>query len=940
MNITEEQQHELETTSVSRTTAIVMSCLFVLILVSVPFLQIVLDDTQEETAFMSSASPLGSVYYSHIEETLENASSLVQTVQPKVQGLLAQYGGFGNDKVTLGRKEWLFYEPGLRYVYGPDFTRRKGPLAHEAIIQLHRDLERLGIHLVVVPVPDKAMVQPWHVSGRFDGFETLAPLNNKGYARFLRLLQEQGVDIFDVIPPDITKGEIHYLSSDTHWKPHYMKSTSKKLAGHLVEKQLIPSPRRDGALELYKKNVAGKGDLVRMLKFGDEQTQYPPFNITIERVRNRWSGDTIASDPNADIMLLGDSFTNIYSSPDMGWGEGAGFAEHLSYELNRPIDTIALNGGGDYVVRQALLRPENLERLAHKKVVVYQFSMRDLLGGDWRTVALPQTLPATGTATPLDSTPRYEQTRSGNTITAPTLDIVARVTKTSNVPRPHTTPYEDCVSYMALAVEKVINGQYEASEILGIFHAMEDNIWLPPAGYKIGDRILMALVPKKDMPERFRNMQATDDTALYTRMPFFVMDSRKLGNSEVIESVPRQSKSPDKTKIANTVPPAAEEEAVSIALRSVEVAKARRQAMEKTKAAILNELELYGDNDWSAWFDKLTPFRADLKAKIRLLKPNYPNATGPRHARSTVLSNDGQPLLFEFAPDFFLDYLYDVYNVDNWTDSRKIVSLLKKTSDWFALRGIDFIIVPVPRMTETYPDTISEKTPADLRVAPHMRRLIYALLENDVEVIDVLPAFLEHQQADKRRLFFTTDPHWTQAGNVVAAQQLYERLLRYEFIQNSIQDEPIFNTVFETQVFEGLGIPALSPAQLALAKPFLGYRVLSVHGKGQPIPKAAWLANDSPVMVFGDSFVHFPSDNPVSGTNLLATLATAINRPVTDYSNDGQRLNEPLTRLLRDPSTTSKHKVAIYVLNNTTIARPNWVDLPQPIEDELNKARE
>ena len=93
---------------------------------------------------------------------------------------------------------------------------------------------------------------------------------------------------------------------------------------------------------------------------------------------------------DADLLLLGDSFTNVYSQPDLGWGEGAGLAEQLSYELQRPVDRIAINAGGAWSARERLaaeLRRGN-DRLAGKRVVVYEFAARELTSGDWRRIDL------------------------------------------------------------------------------------------------------------------------------------------------------------------------------------------------------------------------------------------------------------------------------------------------------------------------------------------------------------------------------------------------------------------------------------------------------------------------------------------------------------------------------------------------------------------------
>ena len=90
------------------------------------------------------------------------------------------------------------------------------------------------------------------------------------------------------------------------------------------------------------------------------------------------------------MLILGDSFTNVFSDPRLGWGASAGLAERLSFHLELPVDRIALNAGGAHASREALAR--DLEggrrRLAATEVVIYQFAERELSQGDWRRVDL------------------------------------------------------------------------------------------------------------------------------------------------------------------------------------------------------------------------------------------------------------------------------------------------------------------------------------------------------------------------------------------------------------------------------------------------------------------------------------------------------------------------------------------------------------------------
>jgi hypothetical protein len=88
--------------------------------------------------------------------------------------------------------------------------------------------------------------------------------------------------------------------------------------------------------------------------------------------------------------VLGDSFTNVFSQPDLGWGAGAGLAEQLAYHLEAPVDRIAINAGGAHASREELARSlaRGEGRLTGTQVVILQFAVRELSFGDWRVIPL------------------------------------------------------------------------------------------------------------------------------------------------------------------------------------------------------------------------------------------------------------------------------------------------------------------------------------------------------------------------------------------------------------------------------------------------------------------------------------------------------------------------------------------------------------------------
>jgi alginate O-acetyltransferase complex protein AlgJ len=129
------------------------------------------------------------------------------------------------------------------------------------------------------------------------------------------------------------------------------------------------------------------GDLVDMLKLPDGQTLFRPQRVTIHQVQDG-AGAPWQPDPKGDVLLLGDSFTNVFSLEPMGWGSAAGLAPQLALALGRGVDVIAQNDSGAFATRQALARElaAGQDRLAGKRVVIWEFASRELAVGDWKPV--------------------------------------------------------------------------------------------------------------------------------------------------------------------------------------------------------------------------------------------------------------------------------------------------------------------------------------------------------------------------------------------------------------------------------------------------------------------------------------------------------------------------------------------------------------------------
>jgi alginate O-acetyltransferase complex protein AlgJ len=343
------------------------------------------------------------------EDDLEQASYAKDWVQPRVQALLTRMGRVGNKKAVVGRDGWLYYEPGVRYVGGPGFLapgtidgreraarEAGGPEIvadpRPAILAFAKALAARGVALVLFPVPDKAMLQPTELHGRAPSLAGGgAPVpRNPDWARFVTEMTAAGVTVFDPTPATLTPGEPpRYLVQDTHWTPEWSGAVARQLADVVARVGRLPAVPPP-AWHVALRPVSRVGDIVDMLKLPEGQTVFAPQTVTTRAVVDAAGADW-EPDEKADVLLLGDSFTNVYSLDAMGWGTAAGLGPHLALALGRPVDVIAQNDSGAFATRQTLARAlaGGQDRLAGKRVVVWELASRELAVGDWKEIDWP-----------------------------------------------------------------------------------------------------------------------------------------------------------------------------------------------------------------------------------------------------------------------------------------------------------------------------------------------------------------------------------------------------------------------------------------------------------------------------------------------------------------------------------------------------------------------
>jgi hypothetical protein len=378
------------------------------------------------------------------ERTLEEKSWFQQHLRPQLQRLLFATLRDTGAKAVLGRDNWLFYRPDLRYLVDPDRAETGGSdskwvqppecTTHRdsvlrAIVRFRDQLKERGIALVVMPAPGKPSVYSDQVTRRAVGEErqlrspTLALLDG---------LQRQGVATVDLFAAFQTARESGgqtrdngplYLAHDTHWTPLGAQIAARTVAAKLGELRLAPPAGKE--FRSQRVAVTRWGDILDMMQipglrraFGAEtveclQVLDPALGALVPGASDR-PGTYCYPGQQATVLVLGDSFCRIYQYPepqslgalaagapaarpdDSGTKRllpgSAGFISHLALALSSPVDAIVSDGGAATDVRCRL--STNPEILEGKKVVVWEFAERDIALGSqgWQDVPLPKKL--------------------------------------------------------------------------------------------------------------------------------------------------------------------------------------------------------------------------------------------------------------------------------------------------------------------------------------------------------------------------------------------------------------------------------------------------------------------------------------------------------------------------------------------------------------------
>lgn len=286
-----------------------------------------------------------------------------------------------NSRVVDGETPgWLFLTAELKHVGVGEFWTRPeatpGGDPAAAIIAYHEALKALGVTLVVVPVPAKAVIYPDRLASGHDAEAAFAT------APFFEKLTAAGVTAVDLEPVFRNEREEQKVccEQDSHWTPSACRLTAELLCELPAVRDLFPPQE---LVPRAGEEISITGDLVEGLgKEGPDKETLTMFKAAAQPV---------PPDEDSPVLLIGDSHTVVFSEAGgtiRNHTTGAGLRDHVQARLGLPLAvvTTAASGGDGargLLARKAAATPDFWES---RKLVIWCFSAREFTQGRWRPI--------------------------------------------------------------------------------------------------------------------------------------------------------------------------------------------------------------------------------------------------------------------------------------------------------------------------------------------------------------------------------------------------------------------------------------------------------------------------------------------------------------------------------------------------------------------------
>jgi alginate O-acetyltransferase complex protein AlgJ len=303
--------------------------------------------------------------------------------------------------VLSGEDDWLFLTADARHAVSEPFWGEQAAANSRArkpewadplpvIVDMHKQLDALGIELILLPVATKAAIYPDKLAKDAAAPTTRERIDTAD-AAFYQKLRDQGVTVIDMTEAYLKQRRDAetaptYCKTDTHWSGVGLQAAAAAVHEKLKDHDWVKA-LPDSDYQTQQRQVTIRGDLLRMQEDADEAaTETLPLTFVGEPAGDRLS--PIEPREDSPILLLADSHGLVFhSGADDMHAKGAGLADHLALKFGLPLDVIAVRGADPNTPRITLLRRSYREPayLKNKKAIVWVFAARALTESDgWR----------------------------------------------------------------------------------------------------------------------------------------------------------------------------------------------------------------------------------------------------------------------------------------------------------------------------------------------------------------------------------------------------------------------------------------------------------------------------------------------------------------------------------------------------------------------------
>ena len=271
--------------------------------------------------------------------------------------------GSGGEQVRVGKDGWLFLTEELRYDSGgaAHLAARAQMLGAAA-----RSLDKQGVKLVIVLVPDKARVYASKLaSGHYPAY------NDARYSNSLNAFQSQGVTVVDLLKPlaHAAASQEVYYRTDTHWNQFGAQVAAAAVAATVKQMQL---ELEGTSFTSTPSGVEAErpGDLIRLMGLEAVPTALAP------RADREAPITTRQTSVDAPTGLFGDAGVPVVLT-GTSYSLRANFIGFLQQALSAKLLNAAKDGGGFLLATTQYLKDEAF-RSAKPKLLLWELPERFL----------------------------------------------------------------------------------------------------------------------------------------------------------------------------------------------------------------------------------------------------------------------------------------------------------------------------------------------------------------------------------------------------------------------------------------------------------------------------------------------------------------------------------------------------------------------------------